>query len=883
MKYVPATDEQIAEMLQRAEYAKANHPAEYKDGQKQASAHCAVIKAANKKYLDHAKENNLSVIPKHIRYHLSSGDINRTARINVLELSGRKHGRDEEDDEYDARGRGSDDDREYEGYDPLGDDDGDGGSSGDDSSSDGNGGGDDDRDDPDRPITLREVVREFRNAMEQRPTVASTPAAAASSSSSSTTPNRYVSTKLDPYDGDPNTTPPRIYLHRFQVWAESQGLSWDQRPSQFINHNKDPSMLKILVAVRIRSDPREYLAALTNEFLIYYSPSKSVITARQMKMRELKKAADEPIMTYLDRWIKAYDAAHPADDAHISSSRNSMFIDSLEKDVRDTIHRSVALGSGTDPMTLPWAELRSMMEGIYETRPAQVSFDAGMYQIERQKLEEKLGHLSSSHHYPLDRSDWRSGRNQTHGDPFINPTVSSSSKHRIQEYVTATSRLNAVMSGDDRPTRAKNKSNNKRRRQQNRDVNVVMMDTSASGESDSSSGSEQQKKKKKVSNYRQPNPQGLPRDSQGRVMYGPCKGHTNACGRMGHSWDYCPRNPNGKRPRPSTFGQTGPAPEFDASRFKSSNNANAKHENSSKKDDQSKKNPNVNVINEINRVVGKRGVPDLYVIDATVNTVMTDNALLDTGADISLLSEDLFMRLPFESRKRFVGSNTTITTANGASVDVLGKLPVRIVLRDKTCDKYYAVDKTIQVMGGMSHDLIIGQDLLPAFLRNIDVQTGHLEFASTQECDPVGNLIHFMPSNDHNESPLYVYKGAIIGKNQMQYVRVAFDPEMLRGRPSATVMCEPTVTYTSKGTPIPIKFPPHLCNTHMNGPGKFTLLIHNPSSHSLSLRPGTRIGLATIVDRAYANSIEMQEVPQGSEETIMDQFIRQESERESKQ
>jgi hypothetical protein len=121
------------------------------------------------------------------------------------------------------------------------------------------------------------------------------------------------------------------------------------------------------------------------------------------------------------------------------------------------------------------------------------------------------------------------------------------------------------------------------------------------------------------------------------------------------------------------------------------------------------------------------------------------------------------------------------------------------------------------------------------------------------------------------ESPLTVFQATLIGPRQMEYVTVIFDTSILKDKHSA-ILCEPRLVFTRHGVPINIRFPPHITNLSKVAPGRYTVLVHNPSENHLALTRGTIIGVASAVKDVYDTYEKILELGAISGQSVADQL-----------
>jgi hypothetical protein len=101
---------------------------------------------------------------------------------------------------------------------------------------------------------------------------------------------------------------------------------------------------------------------------------------------------------------------------------------------------------------------------------------------------------------------------------------------------------------------------------------------------------------------------------------------------------------------------------------------------------------------------------------------------------------------------------------------------------------------------------------------------------------------------DSSMSELIVRKGIVIPKLSSRWVEVTFDSLLLGDNLDAAILCEPATLHNKHGVPIDVEFPPHICNGRQSVPGRYRLLVHNTSSHTIALHRRTVLGSASVTD-----------------------------------
>ena len=101
------------------------------------------------------------------------------------------------------------------------------------------------------------------------------------------------------------------------------------------------------------------------------------------------------------------------------------------------------------------------------------------------------------------------------------------------------------------------------------------------------------------------------------------------------------------------------------------------------------------------------------------------------------------------------------------------------------------------------------------------------------------------------ESKLIVHKGICLPSRHTVTVIVRFESQLISawGR-DATFICLPERMYDKQGQTVDICFPAHICNGKQPNPGRYHLVVTNPSDNDIVLQAGVRIGTARVIDPA---------------------------------
>ena len=95
-------------------------------------------------------------------------------------------------------------------------------------------------------------------------------------------------------------------------------------------------------------------------------------------------------------------------------------------------------------------------------------------------------------------------------------------------------------------------------------------------------------------------------------------------------------------------------------------------------------------------------------------------ALVDTGASRTLLRLGTFQKIILHShRPRFLRTTGPLQGANGTPLDVRGEMQIKIDHIDSPA--------SVVIVDGISHDMIIGHDLLTAGRCVLDYRQRHLD------------------------------------------------------------------------------------------------------------------------------------------------------------
>ena len=114
------------------------------------------------------------------------------------------------------------------------------------------------------------------------------------------------------------------------------------------------------------------------------------------------------------------------------------------------------------------------------------------------------------------------------------------------------------------------------------------------------------------------------------------------------------------------------------------------------------------------------GLPTAFIPVVVENTNV--NAFLDTGSDVSIISEEMRMKIPLLKQKPLSKLYHHTLSVTGQSMDTLGQISVSLRIGTST------VFHTFQVIRGITKPFLLGWDFFCAHSMNIDVGNGTVSF-----------------------------------------------------------------------------------------------------------------------------------------------------------
>ena len=691
--------------------------------------------------------------------------------------------------------------------------------------------------------------------------------------------------RLEPYKHGASFSA-KDWIDRFVAWAALTNIEPKNLPITFTWFQGDVQGRHLCQSIKQipGEDPRNWLARMMEVFLTTFGQTELEKRTAQTQLMSFQKMPDENIDDYLTRWYNAWSRVkNGGSDADFTEGDFAMLLHSLGPAVCAHAAQWVWVGptgtfqdDGSTRALRSRAQLIPLLRAYYQTRSRTDRLD-DMVQSFTQCEARNLAHTDSETAAILNVDSTYRGTYNHHRHNEVgaqqaalqNPPLREETKQMWSKFKkTLADRNNGpagllfppVLQVPEQKDRSRKKKN--KRKHPSKDENPAPVQDRRSSKAPRNNND----RSVRLSNTATTQP---PR--------GPCPN----CG-MRHDWEYCPRNKDGHRyqERAAPFLNKGPHPGANPEDCKKvglpppkkstvrkdakpmaktdsgseSDSSSGSDSSSSSASSSSSGTPDQKPTAYARRIVIKpTGEQEIHIAGALNGLRMTD-LLIDTGAQVSLLSAT-FYRL-HQSRFSHLGKKPDyhVGMANGHRATVHGTCRLQLKLEDETTGEIHTMKHSFVVVDDLSIPVILGLDVCNRMFTSLDFQTGLLQF---QDQVTRVRAVRIGPeeANDRR-TPIHVAEATIIPPRSARMVLVHFDQR--RYDKDAIVICEAMTLHDKQGNEMEITFPPHIQKAHPKN-NRYSLLVHNGSSMSLTLSAGLLIGLAS----KYDGVTELPTAPQG--------------------
>lgn len=675
----------------------------------------------------------------------------------------------------------------------------------------------------------------------------------APSSSVSKKPYGHIPNAIKPPHFEPNGQMTAIeHISRMNSYLQLMGSTMDQAILIFQHDITDFTLRQGIDA--IISDPNPQYTArirynlITALFMQRYALTTSEVDDLRNQLRLCMKGIDESFNNYLDRWQRTYQLAYLDHPLHYEEKWRMLLV-GCDRDVVAAAHRADL--KPVDDTIKSWTNATTILAKYYATREQSI---VAAVNLERYSAYLATQQVSSAQHGNIGNLDTdvaTQSRISARHTGLDNPIPTAYHQRILKAALHDHNNSSSATSHKSNKTNARAPLSNRARMAATHVDDATVSDDDDTVDPKSSAftqqaGNDNHRPHNTSTNQRTSNANNTPigkttrtTPSQNSLV---CEGHANACG-ANHLWEDCPRNPDGSRPNPHVFNRTGPRPPL-----------------------------NIRLRQAAARSVHTDNTMDNELtISAHIGTQLFHRILVDTGAMVNLMDLRTYMSL--ESRGiRLAHKPLRITSANTMQTISSFSVALKVRITDTQNQLEYTRSIPFHVMDQLACPMIIGMAGMKVWFKSIDLQRQQLDFLPHLVPDSQARVS--TPLNPAMEAHIVVHKPIHILGKHIQSVEVELaSPYSFAITSNHPILCEPVVIYNQRKYPVHIRFPPHLCNTNPTQTGFFTILIHNPTEHGITLKNGTRVGIATQIVGKVCDSIQqLRERPADELTAVLSQF-----------
>ena len=706
-----------------------------------------------------------------------------------------------------------------------------------------------------------------------------------------------VDIKLQPYAHGKGMTA-ASYINNLELYFSLKDVSQAQWANTLIYNTHSEhlrsQMKKVSATTADGVTAREPLLVYNEVkklFLHEFAVTKLALQAKKLQLQECKKGVSEPIEVFLDRWDRAYQESNPEDKLQ-TEDKIHIVIRAFDRHIQSSYH----LAHQLDEREPNWQTFKAEIINLFHLREPDVANQYARYQVAQEAALERVSERTGLKR-PIDHGGDYSAHGAKHtsavllGDdkadshaaassssysnPFTNPKPSASALLALA--VRTHKRKHEDSDADDlshseadTPVKAERPKSRFTQAQKDayhaklaaarrNNTNAVMNAANYAAANGAAAGQAAAAAAPNASTLAAAstahqatvnataNAQLAARQLSAKIeplvrvrdpdsLSHQCLGDPQACHLLGHSFLYCIRNQKGLSGRPEHAFRMGPHPNL-----VTRNAEFVKRHNLTMPPLQDRNNSNAVFITPVAAAIHASN--SLFDVVGHIHGVKVPRMLLDSGSDSTLLRLDYFRQLPEAIRRSLrAPPSQPLIVANDVSVSPVGQCTLPLTLADRLTGKRYTLPVHFLIMEHLNCPSIVGRDNLSRFYSNISLVDNRLEFSSTLV--PDGEQAELAYAQPEHESPLMLSHNTHIKPDSSQLIDVYFNTRILQGDAKRVVLCEPVVLANRLGVPIDLQFPAHLIDGAGAVPGCYSILVRNPTSHSITLPRDARIGIA---------------------------------------
>ena len=357
---------------------------------------------------------------------------------------------------------------------------------------------------------------------------------------------------------------------------------------------------------------------------------------------------------------------------------------------------------------------------------------------------------------------------------------------------------------------------------------------------------------------------GSAQNQQGRPAFGgtdrprPPPGQTcSDCNNPLHTWEYCPRNKNGKAPGDFAPQYKGSGPLYTGKILPDGSPERVSQQSRGILRPSRPGGQHVTFSDTTlaQRLVVNGNMHRDVVVDCMFGRVPAPGAVVDTGAQRSILSKRFYEahRGNFPLLNRVATLGIVIEGVAGHAVRPLGEIHVPITFCDETTQKnYHVLRHPFLVVDGMSADVLIGMDLMHDHraIRGVTFATGAVTYSPQLRTTP-----YSPPTGTAAQYPVRLLHAVTLAPGQTLPVTLRIgDAGDDHSQVGGSVLITPAALATNKAA-TPLRFsltiPEQLRTLEQGAERSIVTTASNPTNRVLLIHAGTLVARATLLDDRY--------------------------------